>query len=330
MRVVDGLDVPVFTNDDVHIVIQRIGWSKFIEEIRKGFEYRAAGKADVPRKIYVNTPFDSDMRCMPAYLTEYRNGKYVGVKIICVVPKNPTRNLPTVIGEYFLRDAVTMQLLAILRAEELTAFRTAATTAVATDTLARTNAKTICIIGTGKQAYYQARGILTVRPSTENIRVFDMIPASAEKFKAYEKELGVNINVTRSVEAAISGSDIVTSVTPATQPFIFPTMITAGMHINGVGADSKHKIEFDPRVLKNSKIFVDDVEQCMHSGEVYQGVEKRIIRKHDLLQLGDVLLRRAEGRVSEDDITFFKSSGVAQEDLITAILVYDQLKKKEG
>jgi alanine dehydrogenase len=258
MKIIPELGIPVFTNNDVSAAVEKVGWKKFIEEIRKGFEEFAAGKADVPHKIYVNTPFNSDMRCMPAYLTEYRGGKYAGVKIICVVPQNPTRHLPTVIGEYILRDAETMQLLAIMQAEELTAYRTGAATAVATDSLARKNVKTMCIIGAGKQSYYQAKGILTVRPSIENIKVYDISTALAEHFKTYEAELGVDITVARSVEDAMNGSDIATTATPSTKPIVSPDSITAGMHINGVGADSKYKIEFDLNVLEKSKIFVDD------------------------------------------------------------------------
>lgn len=327
MEIIEELGVPIFTNDDVRVALERIGWKKFIEEIRKGFEQSAVGKADTPPKTYINTHFNSDMRCMPAYLTEYKGGKYAGVKIVCVVPINPSRNLPTVIGEYFLRDAETMQLLAIMQAEELTAYRTGAVTAVATDLLARTKVKRMCIIGAGKQAYYQAKGILTVRPSIETIKVFDVFPASAERFKTYEKELGVDIIVSRSVKTAINGSDIITTVTPATSPFISVDSITTGMHINGVGADSKNKIEFDPDILKKTKVFVDDLEQCIHSGEVYQCLEKGIISKDKLYQLGDLLLGKARGRTIDKDITFFKSTGVAFEGLITAILVYEQSNK---
>ncbi|HJH25799.1 MAG TPA: ornithine cyclodeaminase family protein, partial [Methanophagales archaeon] len=100
-----------------------------------------------------------------------------------------------------------------------------------------------------------------------------------------------------------------------------------GVHLNGVGADSKTKIEFAPEVLKkSSRIFIDDLAQCIHSGEIYRGLEKGIVEKEDLIPLGDVLLGKAEGRTSEEDITFFKSTGVAFEDLITAILVFEKLK----
>ena len=311
MEIIKGLGVPFFSNDDVRAVVEKAGWKSFIAEIRKGFEQNASGKADVPHKIYVNTPFNSDMRCMPAYLREYKGGRYAGVKIICVVPANIQRQLPAVIGEYVLRDAETMKIIAFMNAEELTAYRTGAATAVATDVLANKDAKTMCMIGTGKQAYYQAKGILAVRPSIKKIKVFDVLNASAARFKTYEKQLGVDIEVAPSVAGAISGSDIVTTVTPTTQPFIPPSMIKEGMHLNGVGADSRHKIEFEPSVLKKAKVFVDDVEQCVNSGEVCQCLEKGILCQKDLIPLGDVLLGKAKGRTSEKDITFFKSTGVA-------------------
>jgi alanine dehydrogenase len=327
MKIIDGIGVPLFTNDDVREIIEKLGWKKYINEIRKGFEQSAAGKSDIPQKIYVNTPFESDMRCMPAYLTEYKGGKYCGVKIVCVAPRNTDKNLPTVIGEYSLRDAETQKLLAIMQAEELTAYRTGAATAVATDVLARKSIKTMCIIGLGKQAFYQTKGMLTVRPSIEKIKAFDLSKAAAKQFKDYEKEFGVDIVIADSVEEAIKGTDIVTTITPTTKPFIKSGIIENGMHINGVGADSKHKIEFEPDVLKKSKVFVDCMEQCINSGEVYQGLQKGIINKSNLIPIGDVIIGKARGRESNEEITFFKSTGVAHEDLITAVLVYEQMNK---
>ncbi len=116
-------------------------------------------------------------------------------------------------------------------------------------------------------------------------------------------------------------------MTPATKPFISPDLIKPGMHLNGAGADSKTKIEFEPEVLKKCGVFVDDLAQCIHSGEIYQGLEKGTVVKEDLVPLGDVLLGKVKGRTSEEDITFFKSTGVAFQDLITAIQVFERLKE---
>ena len=322
MKKIKELDASLITNEELKETIESIGWKTFISEIKKGFEQSSAGDVVVPAKVYVNTEV-SDMRCMPAYLPKY-NPRYCGVKIVSVAPDNKKLGLPTVLGEYLLRDAETQSLKAIMQAEEMTAYRTGAATGVATEASSRTDIKTLGIIGTGKQAYYQAKAIPTVRPSIDRINVFNRTEQRAIRFKeSYESEFGVDIAVV-GLEDAMD-SDIVTTLTPATEPFISSDLIRQGTHLNGVGADSKTKIEFEPEVLKKSKIVIDDLAQCIHSGEIYQGLEKGIVKKADLIPLGDVLLGKAKGRTGEEDITFFKSTGVAFEDLITAILVFENL-----
>jgi len=324
MRKIEGLDTILITNEELKGTIEEIGWKGFIAEVKRGFEHSSLGYCIAPPKVYVNTEV-SDMRCMPAYLPKY-NPKYCGVKIVSVAPENKKLGLPTVLGEYLLRDAETQQLIAILQAEEMTAYRTGAATGVATEALARKDCETLGIIGMGKQASYQVKAILTVRPAIGKVKVCDAIKQRARDFKEiYERELGVEISIVRLDETL--DSDIVTTVTPATKPFIFTELIRPGMHLNGVGADSKTKIEFEPEVLKKSMIFVDALSQCIHSGEIYQGLERGIVKEEDLIPLGDVLIGKAPGRTSAEDITFFKSTGVAFEDLITAILVFKRLKE---
>ncbi len=322
MKRIKELNAFLITDEELKETIENIGWTIFLSEIKKGFEQSSSGHIIVPEKVFVDTGV-SDMRCMPAYLPKY-NRNYCGVKIVTTAPGNKKLGLPTVLGEYLLRDAGTQRLVAIMQAEEMTAYRTGAATGIATEALSRTDCKTLGIIGTGKQAPYQAKAILTVRPSIDRIKVFNITEQQARKFKEkYEPEFGIDIAVVGLEEAV--HSDIVTTVTTATEPFISPELISSGMHLNGVGADSKTKIEFEPGVLKKSRIFIDDLSQCMHSGEIYQGLEKGVVKKEDLIPLGDVLLAKAKGRTSDKDITFFKSTGVAFEDLITAILVFERL-----
>lgn len=322
MNRIEELDAFLITNEELKATLEAIGWKAFIAEIRKGFEHSSLGYSVTPPKVYVTMDV-SDMRCMPSYLPNY-SPRYCGVKIVSVAPLNRKRDLPCVLGEYLLRDAETQQLIAILQAEEMTAYRTGAASGVATDALARQDCETLGIIGAGKQAYYQVKAILAVRPSIRRIKVFDLTEQRARAFKErYEPEFDVETAVVDMED--VVDSDILTTITPATEPFIFSDMVKPGMHLNGVGADSKTKIEFHPDVLKKSTIVVDDLAQCIHSGEVYQGLERGIIREADLIPLGDVLTGKASGRTSEDDITFFKSTGVAFEDLITAILVYERL-----
>ncbi len=324
MKRIEELNTFLITNDELSAAIESIGWRDFIAAIQKGFEQSSLGFSVTPPKVYVNTAV-SDMRCMPSYLPKF-NSRYCGVKIVCVAPANVKIGIPTVLGEYLLRDAETQQLIAILQAEEMTAFRTGAATGVATDALARTDCETLGMVGAGKQSYYQAKAILTVRPSIDRIKLVDTVQESAQAFKKrYEREFGVDIDVV-DLKTALD-ADILTTVTPTTKPFIFPEQLHPGMHINGVGADAKSKIEFAPDVLRHARIIVDDLAQCIHSGEVYQGLEQEIITEHDLIPLGDLLLKKQAGRTREEDITFFKSTGVAFQDLITAILVFERLRE---
>ncbi len=324
MKKIKDLDAFLITDEELKETIEGIGWKVFISEMKRGFEQCSSGHIVVPEKVFVDTEV-SDMRCMPAYLPNY-NSNYCGVKIVSAAPENKKLGLPTVLGEYLLRDAETQQLIAIMQAEEMTAYRTGAATGVATEALSRRDCETLGIIGTGKQAPYQAKAVLTVRPSIDRIKAFNITEQQAIDFKEkYETEFGVDITVV-GLEDAVD-SDIVTTVTTATEPFIYSELISPGTHLNGVGADSKTKIEFDPEVLKKSRIFVDMLSQCMHSGEIYRGLEKGIVEREDLIPLGDVLLGKAKGRTSEEDITFFKSTGVAFEDLITAVLVFEELNQ---
>jgi alanine dehydrogenase len=323
MKRVADLDAFLITNKEVREVIENIGWKVFISEIKKGFKQSTSKQAVIPNKIYINTEV-SDMRCMPAYLPGY-NSHYCGVKIISVAPENKKLGLLTVIGEYLLRDAKTQKLIAIIQAEEMTAYRTGAASGVATELLSDKNCKTLGIIGTGKQAYYQIKATLAVRAYITKIKLYDIVKQYAKNFKKrYEKEFDVDMIIT-DLEDAVD-SDIVITITPSTKAFISSKWVKAGTHINGVGADSKIKIEFEPDILKKSKVFVDMLSQCIHSGEIYQGLKKKIIREKDLISIGDILIGKAEGKTNKNDITFFKSTGVAFEDLITAILVFEKLK----
>ncbi|MDY6862397.1 MAG: ornithine cyclodeaminase family protein [Thermodesulfobacteriota bacterium] len=323
MRKVKELDAFVLSNKEIREVLLDIGWPGLISEIKKGFLLGSQGENIVPPKVYIHTEV-SDMRCMPAYLPGY-NKRYCGVKIISAAPKNSKFGLQTVLGEYILRNAETQELLAVMQAEELTAFRTGAATGVATELLSRNDSKTLGIIGTGKQAYYQTKAVLTVRPDIKIVKVHDLDNKNASIYKErYKKEFEREVRIVPLKE--VMDCDIVTTLTPATAPFITREHIKDGVHLNGVGADSKIKIEFEPDVLKNSRIFIDDVIQCINSGEIYRGLEKAIIKKEALILLGDVLDSKAKGRIREEDITFFKSTGVAFQDLITAILLFERLK----
>ena len=308
------------SNEEVNRILSEIGWKALIDAIEYGFVADAKGEVEAPAKIYLNTPW-SDMRCMPAYMPTY-DPDLCGVKIVCVAPDNPKKGLPTTTGVYLLMDAHTEEVRSCMEAEEITAWRTAAATAVATRTLARKDTETLGIIGLGKQAKYHVEAILEVFDyNISEILIFDQSYDVQKRFIKNEFE-DIPINAVLLKELLYS-SDIITTLTPATKPFIKNEDVAWKTHINAVGADSKDKIEFESEILLDSTIIVDNIEQCVHSGgEIYHGLEKGWITKDRLISLGNILLGRKEGRKRDIDITFFKSTGVAFQDLMTAIMVY--------
>jgi ornithine cyclodeaminase/alanine dehydrogenase-like protein (mu-crystallin family) len=207
MKEIKELKAFAISNEEIKDVLEDIGWKRLISEIKKGFLLGSQGKNIVPPKVYIHTEV-SDMRCMPAYLPEY-NQNYCGVKIISAAPENRKIGIPTVLGEYLLRNAKTQELLAVMQAEELTSYRTGAATGVATELLSRKNSKTLGIIGLGKQAYYQTKAVLTVRNDINIIKAYDINHKHAKIFKEkYEREFGRDIKIVDLKE--VMNSDIVT------------------------------------------------------------------------------------------------------------------------
>ena len=318
------------SNEEVNRILSEIGWKALIDAIEYGFVADAKGEVEAPAKIYLNTPW-SDMRCMPAYMPTY-DPDLCGVKIVCVAPDNPKKGLPTTTGVYLLMDAHTQEIRACMEAEEITAWRTAASSAVATRTLARKDSKTLGIIGLGKQAYYHAKAIIGIT-NIEEILINDISVSAIERFKKIfdtcESENGVTIKNTSNRDIC-KNSDIITTLTPVREPYIKIEDVSLRTHINAVGADSKDKNEFEPEILLDSTIVCDNIEQCVHSGgEIYHGLEKGWITKNRLKALGDILLGHSGGRRLNTDITFFKSTGVAFQDLMTAIMVYKTIEGEE-
>ncbi len=277
------------------------------------------GEAQMPAKSYVTLPeHDGDFRSMPA-----RVGDAVGVKWVNVHAKNPTAfGMPTVLATLVLGDVRTGFPIAVMDATLITAYRTAASAAAATDALSRKDARTLGVVGAGGQAAYQIAAVSRVR-SFETLVIADARPEAAEalaaRVRAAKPAFGV---VTGTVQEA-AGCDVVVTLTPVRDPIVQREWIRPGTHINAMGADAPGKEELDPFVLRAAKIYVDDWEQASHSGEINVPLEEGIItREHVKGSLGALLAGDVEGRTSDADITIFDSTGLAIQDAAVGHLVY--------
>jgi len=245
---------------------------------------------------------------------------YYGLKEVCVFPGNPARGLDSHVGAVILHGGETGEPLLFANASAITAIRTAAVSAVATKLLARPDASVLAILGAGVQARSHLRAIPLVRDIKE-VRVYSRTPAKAAG-------LG---KVVGSVEEAVRGADIVVTATSAREPIVKREWIGAGTHINAVGSSIAVAREVDSALVAASSLFVDRRESTINeAGDYLFAVREGAIAgpEHIRAELGELLLGTAAGRTSADEITLFKSLGLAIEDLASAAFLYDKARRE--
>ncbi|MEQ9619651.1 MAG: ornithine cyclodeaminase family protein [Deltaproteobacteria bacterium] len=224
----------------------------------------------------------------------------------------------------FLHDIETGELLSIMDGNYMGMMRTGAVSAVATRYMAREDLNSVGIYGSGWQAQGQLLGVCAVR-SVKRINVYSRNTENREAFSGdMEKRLGVEVVPVERPEDAIADVGCVITSTSSFEPVFKGEWLTSGMHMNAIGGNFLFKREIDGRaVMRSNVIAVESVEQCrIEAGEFMPLVGKGRLQWSDLLELGDIVAGKAKGRESEDDITLFKSLGIAVEDIAVAAHIY--------
>jgi len=308
-----------------------LSMNEVIEAVESAFKEKGLGRVQMPAKIYLfYKKYNGDLRAMPSYLEEL---DISAVKIVNVHPDNRTKyGLPTVMATIVLVDPKSGAPIAIMGGTTITAMRTGASGAVAAKYLARKNSKVVGLVGAGVQARTQLIGLLTLYGKLEEVRVCDKVEEARDKFIAeMEPKYGrlCSLIPVGSVKEAVEGADIVVTATPSRQPIVKNEWVSAGMHLNCIGADAPGKEELEPEILKRAKIIVDDIEQAVHSGEINVPISKGILTEHDIwAEIGEVVAKIKPGRESEEEITIFTSTGLAIQDAVTAHLAYKKALEK--
>ncbi len=264
---------------------------------------------------------------MPAYLG---GAGTLGVKVITGFPANFGGEYDTHQGVVLVFDDDHGRLRAIVDATSITAIRTAAVSGVATDLLAAPGAGDLALIGAGTQAHTHLAAMACVRP-LRRVRVFSLPAGSAEEFaRREERGTGLTVEVAGSAEEAVRGADIVCTVTTATEPVLRGEWLAPGAHINAVGAYSPTTRELDTRAVARARLYVDRREATRsEAGEfLLAQAEGAIGDDHIVGEIGEVLTGAAPGRGAPDEITLFKSLGLAVEDLAAARHVLDKARER--
>ena len=211
---------------------------------------------------------------------------------------------------------------------EITAIRTAAASAVATKLLARQNSSTLAIIGSGEQAKRHVEAMLLVR-NIRNINIWSRNEKNARQLaNELSGEYNLNIHVKKNVEQAIEHADMICTVTASKEPVVMGDWIPAGTHINAVGSSTPVSRELDTAAIIKSKLFTDRYESILNEAGDFLIPKKEgaITDEHVKAEIGEVLSGIKKGREHEDEITVFKSLGIAAEDIFSAYHIYEKIK----
>ena len=263
---------------------------------------------------------------MPAW----RTGDVVGVKAVTYMPANAGGPHPTIHAGYLLFDGRTGRLEATLDGDELTARRTAATSALASRHLARPGVLRILVVGTGRVALELARAHACGR-ELEALEVWGRNPDGARRVTETLLAEGFPATATDELAAAVSRADLISCATGATEPLIAGRRLPPGVHLDLVGSFSPDMREADDEAVRRASLFVDTLAGARLSGDLAGPLASGVIGENDVLaDLADLTTGRHPGRTSPDEITLFKSAGFALADLAAARLVRRRRRGEES
>jgi alanine dehydrogenase len=292
-----------------------------IAVMEQAFRSLAAGNTLQPLRSLMWLPDKSGiLGMMPGYA---KNPDILGIKVITIFHANGARGLPSHQGVVMLFDAKQGTPLLMLDASEITAIRTAATSALATRLLAREDASHLAILGTGEQAERHIQAISLVR-QIDRITIWGRNNTHAETLARKFK----NTQIAPTTKEAINDADIICTVTASREPILYGEWLPEGVHINAVGSCTPTTRELDTAAVLRSRLFTDRYESLFHeAGEFLIPKKEGLLTETDTqAELGEILTGTKEGRKNAAEITLFKSLGIAAEDLFSAHYIFEKLQ----
>ncbi len=291
----------------------------------------ARGEVYQPLRMVVRPPdANGAMGLMPSHRAGGQPA--YGVKVVCIFPENPKRGLDAHQGSVMLLSGETGELLALMNASAITAIRTAAVSAVATQVLARADASELAIVGAGVQARTHIEAMACVR----QIKRARVASRSFENAKRFAEEMrprySFPIEPVETVEQAVSLADLIALTTTASEPIVKREWIASGAHVNAVGSSIPTTREVDSALMSASSLFVDRRESTINEAGDYLLAlgEGAIAPDHIRAEIGELLIGTRQGRTSPHEITLFKSLGLAVEDLASAEYLYRKAEQMQA
>jgi ornithine cyclodeaminase len=254
----------------------------------------------------------------------------MGIKVVSVMPGNHGTEYDSHQGAVMVFETEYGRLLAMVDASEITAIRTAAVSGVATRLLAREDAGDLAILGSGVQAHTHLEAMMVAR-DLKRVRVWSRNEDNARRFAERESERhGLTVEVMPMAQAAVEGADIICTTTSSREPILMGDWLSPGTHINAVGSSVAFARELDTAAVVRSRLFIDRRESTVNeAGDfLFPKQEGAVDDNHIQGEIGEILLGQNTGRTTSEEITLFKSLGLAVEDLAAADYIYRQALEK--
>lgn len=286
----------------------------------------SGGQVDLPLRTILRPEKDTGLLgTMPGFV----DGKDLagfGLKAMVLKPENPARGLDLHIGVILVYHPETGAPLALVDAGAVTAVRTAAVSAVATEALARPDAGNLAILGSGVQARSHLEAMHLVRP-LRRVRVWSRTSEHASAYRAWAAEtLGIEVEPVATPAQALDGADLVCTTTAAKEPIVQAVDLAPGAHVNAVGASFIDHRELSSQAVAGASFFVDSRESALaESGDLRGPLTEGLVGPdHILAELGEVLLGVQPGRRQNEDVTVFKSLGLSVQDIMSGFVIAEE------
>lgn len=320
------MTVTLLTESDVASLLPMDAAIGIMEQALAAF---SAGAVLQPvRQALVVEPHGGYLGLMPAHV---RGGaaEALGAKAVTFYPRNADRDLPTHMAVILLWDTETGALLAIMDGRLITEMRTAATSAAAAKVLARKDAAVLALLGSGVQARSHLEALRLVR-TLRDVRVWSRTPEHRDAFAREMGDRGLRVTACGTGQEAARGADLIVTATSSPAPVLEGRWLSPGVHITAVGAPRPDWRELDTSAVARSRVFVDSRAGALaESGDLLHPLKEGAIdESHIKGEIGEVLAGTVPGRTSPQDITLFKSLGMAVEDVATAAYVYRRARER--
>jgi ornithine cyclodeaminase len=302
-----------------------------IEAMRRAYASLSDGKAEVPlRSRLPVSPYDGLALFMPAFVNDKKSGA-LAVKVVTIFPHNSQRNLPLIFATVLVLEADSGKPVALLEGSSLTAIRTGAGSGLSIDLLARPESRVAAIFGAGAQGRTQLEAACMVR-KIDQVWVYDSDHKRAETFVSDLSGVGViprDVRIAATSDEAIQKADIICTATTSMSPVFDDAKLKPGVHISAIGSYTPQMQEIPSETVSRARIVVDSRSATLaETGDLVIPIQLGLIQSEDInTELGEIILGRKPGRGSPDEITFFKSVGVAVQDAMAAQTALENAKK---